>query len=294
MRAEIKRTLQTRIDSHQHFWKYSPSEHTWMTPEMGTLKRDYLPDDLRPLLDKVGFSGSIAVQARQNLAETSWLLSLAKDCSNIFGVVGWVDLQSPDVEHELKTFADNPHLVGVRHVVHDEPDDEFMLRPEFQQGIRLLTDFDLAYDLLLFPRHLKPAVELVKRFPEQRFVLDHSAKPRIAEGSFSPWREGLNELAQFPNVFCKLSGFVTEARWRNWTAGDIRPYLDIVTEAFGDKRLMIGSDWPVCTLSGSYQSTMGLVCRYIEQFSQEIQSDILGRNCARFYKIGQRFEKETV
>lgn len=165
MRAEIKRTLQTRIDSHQHFWKYSPSEHTWMTPEMGTLKRDYLPDDLRPLLDNVGFSGSIAVQARQNLAETSWLLSLAKDCSNIFGVVGWVDLQSPDVEHELKTFADNPHLVGVRHVVHDEPDDEFMLRPEFQQGIRLLTDFDLAYDLLLFPRHLKPAVELVKRFP---------------------------------------------------------------------------------------------------------------------------------
>ena len=261
---------------------------------MGMLKRDYLPNDLKPLLDEIGFNGSIAVQARQNLAETSWLLSLADNCSNIFGVVGWVDLQSARVEDQLKTFADNPRLVGLRHVVHDEPDDEFMLRPGFQHGIRLLKDFDLAYDLLLFPRHLKPAVELVKRFPEQRFVLDHSAKPRIIEMSFSPWREDLNELAQFPNAFCKLSGFATEARWRDWTEGDIRPYLDIVFEAFGCRRLMIGSDWPVCTLSGSYQSTMGIVTRYIEQFPKEIQSDILGGNCARFYKIGQRSAKETV
>jgi L-fuconolactonase len=294
MRPEIKRALQARIDSHQHFWKYSPSEHIWMAADMGMLKRDYLPNDLRLLLDEIGFAGSIAVQARQSLAETSWLLTLAEDCPNIFGVVGWVDLQSARVEDQLRTFADNPRLVGVRHVVHDEPDDEFILGPGFQHGISLLKDFDLAYDLLLFPRHLKPAVELVKRFPQQRFVLDHSAKPRIAEMSFSPWREDLNELAQFPNVFCKLSGFVTEARWGDWTEGDIRPYLDIVTEAFGDKRLMIGSDWPVCTLSGSYQSTMGLVIRYIEQFPQAIQSDILGGNCARFYKIGQRFAKETV
>lgn len=294
MRPEINRLSRTSIDSHQHFWKYSPSEHTWMTPEMGILKRDYLPNDLRPLLDEAGFTGSIAVQARQSLAETSWLLSLAEDCTNIFGVVGWVDLQSALVEDQLRAIAGNPFIVGVRHVVHDEPDDEFILRPEFQHGISLLKDFDLAYDLLLFPRHLKPAIELVKRFPEQRFVLDHSAKPRIGERSVSPWREDLNELAQFPNVFCKLSGFVTEARWRDWTERDIRPYLDIVIEAFGYKRSMIGSDWPVCMLSGSYQSTMTLVTRYIEQFPQEAQSDILGRNCVRFYKIGLRSAKETV
>jgi L-fuconolactonase len=225
------------------------------------------------------------VQARQSLEETRWLLQLADKYSFVRGVVGWVDLCSPRLSEQLEQFASNPRLVGVRHVVQDEPDDEFMLRPEFRRGIAQLQAFGLTYDLLLYPKHLPVAARLVDEFPEQPFVLDHIAKPPIADGPLSPWREDLQELAKFQNVFCKLSGMVTEAKWRQWQPHDFHGYMDVVFEAFGPNRLMVGSDWPVCTLSGDYASTMQIVIDYVRQFAEEVQAAILGENCAQFYGI---------
>jgi L-fuconolactonase len=274
-----------RLDAHQHFWHYSPAEHTWMSDEMVALKHAFLPEDLRPLLENLHFDGCIAVQARQSLEETRWLLGLAGKHPFIRGVVGWVDLRSEELPRQLDNLAGHPKLVGVRNVVQDEPDDDFMMRPEFRRGISQLREFGLAYDLLLFPKHLPVAAKLVEEFPDQRFVLDHIAKPRIAEGILAPWREDLRALAAFPNVYCKLSGMVTEARWKQWQPGDFRSYLDAVVEAFGPERVMIGSDWPVCTLSGDYASTMRVVIDYSRQFPAVVQDGILGENCARFYGI---------
>jgi L-fuconolactonase len=273
------------IDSHQHFWKYNSAEHTWMTDAMPGLKTDFMPDDLAPLLSQIGFDGSIAVQARQSLEETDWLLKLADENDFIKGVVGWVDLRSPDIYEVLAGYSSRKKLVGVRHVVHDETDDHFMLQPEFQNGIAALKEFDLNYDLLLFPKHLPVALQLVEKYPEQSFVLDHIAKPFISRRLFSPWKEELEELAKYPNVFCKVSGMVTEAKWGNWKVDDFVPYLDIVTESFGTSRIMIGSDWPVCTLSGEYSATMNIVINYASRFSKEIRDGILGRNCIAIYKL---------
>ncbi len=256
-----------------------------MTDQMGILKHDFLPQDLEPLLAGIHFEGCVAVQARQNLEETRWLLELAERYAFVKGVVGWVDLRSEQLADQLQRFATHPKLVGVRHIVHDEPDEYFMLRPQFRRGISLLRDFNLTYDLLLFPKHLPVAVELVKEFPEQPFVLDHIAKPKIAERLVSPWQEDLHQLAKSPNVFCKLSGMVTEARWKQWQPGDFHRYMDIAFEAFGADRLMIGSDWPVCTLSGEYGVVMKIVIDYVKKFSTEVQAAILGENCARFYRI---------
>jgi L-fuconolactonase len=274
-----------RIDSHQHFWHYSPTEHTWMSDEMSQLRRDFLPEDLHPLLQSIGFDGCIAVQARQSLEETRWLLELAEKHSFIKGVVGWVDLCSADLPRQLETFATHPKFVGVRHMVQDEPDDNFILRAEFMNGISQLRRFDLTYDLLIHPKHLRAAAQLADKFPEQPFVLDHIAKPRIAEGVLSPWREELRELARCRNVLCKLSGMVTETKWNEWKPSDFMRYLDAVVEAFTPERLMVGSDWPVCLMSGDYASTMQIVIEYVQQFSPAVQSGVLGGNCARFYGI---------
>jgi L-fuconolactonase len=274
-----------RIDSHQHFWQYNSLEHTWMSDEMKALRRDFLPRDLEPFLEDAGFDGSITVQARQSLEETRWLLELTDRHSFIRGVVGWVDLRSDDLPRQLELFAEHPKLVGVRHVIQDEPDDDFMLRPQFRRGIARLHEFGLTYDLLLFPKHLPAAAKLVEGFPEQAFVLDHLAKPKIAEGLLSPWREQIKVLGQFPNVYCKLSGMATEAKWKQWQPGDFHPYLGVVFDAFGPDRLMIGSDWPVCTLSAKYNSTMQIVIDYLRQFHDEVQTGILGENCARFYGL---------
>ncbi len=256
-----------------------------MTEAMAALRRDYLPEELKPLLHRSGFDGTIAVQARQMVEETEWLLQLADTHDFIKGVVGWVDLRSPELWAQLERFSAHPKLVGVRHVVHDEPDDQFMLRPEFRRGIGQLREFDLAYDLLLFPKHLPVAVKLVEQFPEQRFVLDHIAKPAIRNEEVSPWREELFRLAKFPNVFCKLSGLGTEAKWKQWRPEDFHRYLDIVLAAFGAERVMIGSDWPVCTLSGDYAATMNIVTGYIRKFPAAAREGILGENCARFYGL---------
>ena len=285
-RAGVNDSAMTRIDAHQHFWQYSAGEYGWINESMAVLKRDLLPRDLEPLLRANRLNGSIAVQARQSLEETRWLLALAEENDFVKGVVGWVDLRSSQLRDQLQEFVGNKKLVGVRHVVQDEPDDAFLLRPEFRRGIGLLAEFGLVYDLLLHPRHLPIAVKLVREFPAQQFVLDHIAKPSIAKGTLEPWASDLRALAQLPNVVCKLSGMVTEARWSVWTQEDFRPYLDVVLEAFGPERLMIGSDWPVCTLSADYASTLGIVKRFIGQLSEAEQDVILGGTCARVYGIG--------
>jgi L-fuconolactonase len=275
----------TRIDSHQHFWRYDPAQYAWITPEMQVLRRDYLPAQLKPLLEASGFDGCIAVQARQTIQETEWLLRLADENAFVRGVIGWVNLRSPTLGDQLERYSRHPKLVGVRHVVHDEPDDNFMLLPEFRAGIAQLSRFGLVYDLLLFARHLTVAIELVQEFPEQPFVLDHIAKPAIRGKELSPWDRDIRALARFQNVSCKLSGMTTEANWSQWHQQDFRVYLDIVTEAFGPKRLMIGSDWPVCTLASDYAATLGIVIGYIEPLPKMVQDDVLGGNCARIYRI---------
>ncbi len=274
-----------RIDSHQHFWQYNPTEHIWMTDTMQVLKKDFSPADLEPLLKEIKFDGCIAVQARQSIEETNWLLKLADANDFIQGVVGWVDLRSSNILEELSGYSNHKKLVGVRHVVHDEPDDRFMLQPAFQNGITALKEFDLTFDLLLFPKHLPVAVKLVEKLPEQSFIVDHIAKPYIHKKVFSPWKEDLKELAKYPNVYCKLSGMVTEATWNDWKEDDFKEYLDIVTESFGTNRIMIGSDWPVCTLSANYSETMSIVINYAQQFSKQVSDAILGGNCAKFYKL---------
>jgi len=274
-----------KIDTHQHFWRYNPQEYGWMLPGMKVLKKDHLPDDLLPLLRAVGIDGTVAVQARQILEETRWLLELAAQYPFIKGVVGWVDLRSPQLREQLEQFCPHPKLCGVRHVVHDEPDDQFMLREDFIRGIGTLAEFDLTYDLLLFPKHLPVACELVSMFPEQRFVLDHIAKPLIKTGQVSPWDADLRRLAAFPNVSCKVSGMVTEADWKAWKPTDFRPYLDIVFGAFGTKRIVLGSDWPVCTVAGTYPEVMQLAFDYVAQLSETEQADVLGNNAIKVYRI---------
>lgn len=274
-----------RLDAHQHFWRYNPAEHTWMNDAMAVLKRDYLPADLEPLLRANGFDGCIVVQARQSLEETRWLLELAAQNSFVKGVVGWVDLRSPELDAQLAEFRGAKALVGVRHIVQDEPDDRFMLGDAFQRGIARLAAHGLVYDVLVYPRQLPAAVELVRAFPDQPFVLDHIAKPLISEGRMEPWAADLRALAACGNVNCKLSGMVTEATWRGWKPADFRPYLDVVLEAFGPERLMIGSDWPVCTLSAEYGEAIGLVKDYIAALSASEQAAILGGNCAWVYGI---------
>jgi L-fuconolactonase len=271
-----------RLDAHQHFWKFNTAEYSWIQPTW-PIRRDFLPDDLRPLLARTGFDGCIAVQARQNLQETRWLLALADEYSFVKGVVGWVDLRSDRVEHELEDVAKHPGLAGVRHVVQDEPDDDFMLQPNFMRGIGKLKRFNLTYDILIKPRQLPAAIKLTQRFGDQPFVIDHLAKPEIKKGKVSPWREQMFEIAKQPNVFCKVSGMVTEASWTDWKAADFRPYLDVVFEAFGVDRLMFGSDWPVCLLAGTYENVFGIIQEYLPSLPDSAKAKIMGENAARFY-----------
>jgi len=282
-----------RLDSHQHFWRYDPAQYGWITGDMDVLRRDLLPAELEPQLRAAGFEGSIAVQARQSLEETEWLLQLADEHPFVRGVVGWVDLCSPRVGDQLARYARHPRLVGVRHVVQDEPDDAFLARPEFRAGIARLREHRLAYDLLLFPKHLQLAARLVEEFPEQRFVLDHIGKPPIRDGLLSPWQQDVRRLAAFPNVACKLSGLVTEARWDRWRAEELHPYLDVVVEAFGVERLMVGSDWPVCTLAGDYARTVAVVVDYVKRLPAGEQDAVLGGNAARCYGIARPGQEDA-
>ena len=274
-----------RIDSHQHFWNYDAKEYPWITEKLGRIRRDFLPSDLKPELEKFTLNGSIVVQARSSLTESRWLLNLADHYPSIKGVVGWVDLLSEKAEEQLAEFAKHPKFVGVRHVVQDEPDDQFMLRAEFLRGIGKLKQFKLTYDILIYPKQLPAAIKLVEKFPEQKFVLDHLAKPFIKTGELSPWDQQIRELARSKNVWCKVSGVVTEAKWNEWKPSDFRPYLDVVFEALGEGRLMFGSDWPVCLLSGSYDQVIGIVRDYLAKLPEDVSRKVMGENAARFYGI---------
>jgi L-fuconolactonase len=274
-----------RLDSHQHFWRYRPETHGWIDDRMAILKRDFLPADLEPLLRAQGLVGCIAVQAAESLDDTRFLLSLAEHHPFIRGVVGWVDLFSPELPELLAELARHPAFKGVRHVAQNEPDDAFLAREDVVRGIAALEPFGLAYDLLIYARQLPAAIELVRRLPRQRFVLDHIAKPEIKAGRISPWKEQIHDLASFPNVLCKVSGMVTEAAWSGWTPSDFRPYLDVVFAAFGTERLMFGSDWPVCTLAADYATMARIVEDALAGRPAAEREAVLGGNAARFYRI---------
>ena len=276
-----------RLDAHQHFWSYDAAQYPWIPPG-SPLHRGWLPDDLAELQKPLGFDGSIAVQARQVVGESDWLLGLADKHANVKGVVGWVDLRSDRVEADLARLAAHPKFVGVRHVVQEEPDDDFMLGQDFQRGISKLAAYGLTYDILIYPRQLAAATRLAENFPQQPFVLDHLAKPQIKDGIIEPWKSQLRRLAQLPNIHCKVSGMLTEADHQTWQAEQFRPYLDTVFEAFGPSRLMYGSDWPVCLFAGSYAQAYRLVDDYARGLTDAERAGLFGANCARFYFAGKR------
>jgi L-fuconolactonase len=274
-----------RIDSHQHFWAYSSAEYPWIGPGMERLARDYLPADLAPLVAAEGIDGSVAVQARQSLEESRWLLELAGESPLIKGVVGWVDLQSDRVGDDLHALAAHPKFVGVRHVVQDEPDPRFVLGTAFGRGLRQLHQHGLTYDLLLYPNQLPAVIELIGLLPEQPFVVDHLAKPRIAAGELEGWARDIRAVARHDNVCCKVSGMVTEAVRQGWKQDDFTPYLDVVLEAFGPDRLMVGSDWPVCLLAGEYPEVAAIPRAYFSRLSAAEQAMIHGGTAVRFYGL---------
>jgi len=274
-----------RIDSHHHFWRYSAKEYSWIDDSMRVLRRDFLPEHLQEEMGRSGVKGAISVQARQTVEETQWLLDFAERHPYVLGVVGWAPLVLPNVESVLEKLAPRKKLRGVRHVVQGEPDDRFLLRDDFNAGIRKLAPFGLVYDILIYERHLPVAIEFVDRHPKQRFVLDHIAKPRIRDGALSPWRENLRELAKRPNVYCKLSGVVTEADYKKWTESQIRPYMDAALAAFGARRMMFGSDWPVCLAATSYQEWLVIVFRAIGKLSQAEQARVMGETAVEAYGL---------
>jgi L-fuconolactonase len=274
-----------RIDAHHHLWAYRKEDYAWISDEMSAIARNFLPSDLERELAGSGIDGSVAVQARQSLQETEWLLSLVKNSERIRGVVGWAPISSPEFPRLLEKWRGEEKLKGVRHVIQDEPDDKFMYREDFNRGIAQLSGTDFIYDILIYERHLPAAIAFVDRHPNQMFVLDHIAKPRIREAIIEPWAANLRELARRENVYCKLSGMVTEADWKSWTIEDLRPYFDVVLDAFGPARLMAGSDWPVCLLASSYSQWFDTLRSLIQPLSSPEKDMILGSVATKVYSL---------
>jgi L-fuconolactonase len=273
------------IDAHQHFWKYDPVRDTWMTPGiMDKIRTDFLPEDLFPLLEQRNVSGTIVVQADQSDSETRFLLDLANQHDWILGVVGWIDLQSANIKEKLAAYSKEKKLVGFRHILQAEPV-SLMSDPDFIFGLDQLAGFGYTYDLLIYWHQLDAAIELVSQLPDLSIVLDHIGKPDIRDGRILKWSKGLARLAESPNVFCKISGMVTEAHWQYWKPDDLVPYLDLTIQLFGPERCMFGSDWPVSTLATTYEDWLDLTLRYFEKFSLAEQAGILSGNCKRFYGI---------
>lgn len=275
------------IDAHQHFWHYDghESEYVWMTGDYAVLGRNFGVDDLFPPMKRMGFAGTVAVQAREMPKETDYLLMLADLHPEIMGVVGWLDLCAPDIERQLERYQHHARLKGLRMLVHDRPEPDFADSDAHVRGVSQLGKHGLAYDLLLKPQHLPSAIRLVDRLPRQMFVVDHIAKPDIRQQLFEPWRSLIIEMARRPNVYCKLSSVLTQADWRSWVPADIFPFLDIVLEAFGPGRIMIGSDWPVSTCVAGYELTMGLLMSWSSRLSESEQTAFMGENCQRFYGL---------
>ena len=273
------------IDTHHHFWNYSAKEYDWISDDMKAIRKDYLPVDLLKEIKAAGVDGAVSVQARQTVEESDWLLGMAEKNDFLKGVVGWVDLRAKGVDKDLERLAKHKKFKGVRHVVQGEPDDNFILGAAFNEGIKKLLKYDLRYDILILEKHLKPSIAFVDKHPKQVFILDHIAKPRIKERVLSPWRENMLELAKRPNVYCKISGMLTEADWKKWSAADLAPYFDTTLQAFGPKRLMLGSDWPVMLVAGKYKQWVEMVKQVVSRYSAAEQDRILSKNAVEAYKL---------
>nr|WP_067294276.1 amidohydrolase family protein [Marinobacterium profundum] len=274
-----------RIDAHQHFWRYSAADYGWIDGAMDVLKRDYLPDDLAAVLQRQRLDGSIAVQARQCEDETRWLLQLARDKPRILAVIGWIDLQAEDLDTRLAAVAGEAQLKGFRHVLQDEAEPGFMLRPAFVRGLQRLAQLDYCYELLIKPQQLPEACSLLQQLPPMRLVLDHVAKPDIRGGDLAAWRAGIAELGSHPHLYCKVSGLVTEAHWNGWSAVDFEPCLEHVFDCFGPQRLMFGSDWPVCLLAAPYAGVQALLADFVRRHYPEHEAAVFGDNARRFYGL---------
>lgn len=274
-----------KIDAHQHFWRYDAARDAWITDQMPALKGNFLPEQLQAELTANGIDASVAVQADQSENETVFLLDLAKKSEHIAGVVGWVDLLSAKLAERLEHFSHFEKLRGFRHIAQAEKDDGFLARGDVVTGIAQLRQFGFAYDILIYARQLPAAIELVSRVPGQRFIIDHLAKPEIKSKTVAPWAKQMREIAQSKNVFCKVSGLVTEADWQNWKPEDFKPYLDVAFECFGADRLLFGSDWPVCLLAATYRQVKQIIEDYVKGYSQADQEKIFGGNAARFYGL---------
>ncbi|MET2984574.1 amidohydrolase family protein [Aureibaculum conchae] len=273
------------IDAHQHFWKYSPINHAWIDDNMSVIRKDFLPSDLKKVYQANNIDGCVAVQADQTLEETDFLLAMANENDFIKGVVGWVDLQATNVDEVLQHYTTSRKLNGFRHIVQGEPDPNFLLRPSFLNGVSKLEKYNFTYDILVFPHQLLTTLEFVKKFPNQKFVIDHIAKPHIKDGFYEGWAVLMTTIAQQPNVYCKISGMITEADYKQWTPKQIEPYMTLVLEAFGAKRLLFGSDWPVCLVAGNYKKVKDLVTNFIGTLSENEQADIMGNNAVEFYSL---------
>lgn len=276
--------MNNRIDSHQHFWIFDPIRDSWIDDSMKQIQRDFMPEDLAPLLSANKFQGCVAVQADQTEAQTDFLVELASKNDFIKGVVGWVDLRAENLRERLLHYSSQKIVKGFRHIVQGEADD-FMLRADFRNGIAALKEFDYTYDILLFQRQLPAAIDLVQQFPEQAFVIDHIAKPDIKSGDIALWKKNMAEIAKASNVYCKVSGMVTEANWSSWTNATLKPYLDVVFENFATDKIMYGSDWPVCNVAADYSQVVHTLEEYISKLSTADQHKIWSENAARFYKL---------
>jgi L-fuconolactonase len=275
------------IDSHQHFWQRSqPFDYRWLdAPALAPIRRDFLPADLAPHLRDAGIDRTVVVQTQHNLRENDWALTLADENDFIAGVVGWVDLTSPDCERQLDEYRRRPKFVGVRHITQDEPDDDFIVRPDVLRGLKALEKHGVPFDLLFFVRHLRHAARVAEMFPDLPLVLDHLAKPMIKAGRVDNWEADFRRAASHPNVYCKLSGMVTEADWGNWSAADLRPYVDIALDAFGPERCMFGSDWPVCELAASYGDVVAAVHELLDSLSPSEKARIFSETAMSFYRL---------
>ena len=273
------------IDTHHHLWNYNPVEFDWIDNEMAAIRKSFLPADLQATLANTGVEGVVTVQARQSLEETNWLLKLASENDFIKGVVGWVPLADGSIQQILEEYKSSPWLKGVRHVVQGEPDPEFILGKDFNKGISLLKSYNLVYDILIFEHQLANTIRFVDQHPEQQFVVDHIAKPKIKKNELEPWAKNVKELAKRENVSCKISGMVTEADYKLWTEEQLNPYFETILEAFGPSRLLFGSDWPVCLVATNYSNWLELVKKTISNFSKEEQDFILYKNAQRIYNI---------
>jgi L-fuconolactonase len=274
------------IDAHQHFWQLGRFGYEWLNaPALAKIKRDFLPHDLQPLLEEVGVHKSIFVQTQHNVSENDWVLALAEEHDFIAGVVGWVDLASSDCERQLEEFQDNPRFVGVRHVTHDEPDDDFIVREDVLRGLKVLEKHQVPFDLLFFPKHLRHVPAIVNHCPSLPLVIDHLAKPNIKGQELEPWLDDFRRAASFPNVYCKLSGMVTEADWNAWQPADLRPYIQRAIEYFGPQRCMYGSDWPVCELAGTYEQVFHAFEDCLGELSPDERAAIFGQTAQAFYGL---------